>query len=199
MGNFEKWQSRYSKWHRCPKGRKKWVFKIEKEQKENEKKEQQRRKRGEETKEEELRGIVALINIKRAISPDQYDIGDERESRFEKTLEFLMEKKRILGYEQSRKLTRSDIKRGIDFYVIVMNGSRREVYCVDITGPDWVESGELPKNENVDVTGPDWVESGELPKNEKKKIIGIESDEPMESIIKKIEKEIPLLLVSKDS
>ena len=172
MSNYEKWQKRYQK------ERKKWVLEIEKGEKEYEKKEWRRRKRGIKTEEEEFKEKTDSMKKKRVSKPDQYEKGDKRESRFRETLEFLQKEKRILGYKQSGKLTRSDIKRGIDFYLIVMNGSQREVYCVDITGPDWVEHKERPKNE-------------------KKKIIGIEPGEAIEDIIKKIEKEIPL--ISKDS
>jgi len=173
--------SNYKKWQNKQKRRKKAFLETEKGEKENEKKERQRRKSGRKTKEEEFKEKIDLMKKKRLSKPDQHEKGDKRESRFEETLEFLQKERKILHYKRSGKLSRADIDKRIDFYLIVLNGSRREVYCVDVTGPDWVERKKREKH----------------PKNEKKKIIGIEPDEAIKDIIKKIEKEIPL--ISKDS
>lgn len=173
--------SNYKKWQNKQKRRKKAFLETEKGEKENEKKERQRRKSGRKTKEEEFKEKIDLMKKKRLSKPDQHEKGDKRESRFEETLEFLQKERKILHYKRSGKLSRADVNKHIDFYLIVPNGSRREVYCVDVTGPDLVEIKKERRH----------------PKNEKKKIIGIEPDEAIKDIIKKIEKEIPL--ISKDS
>ena len=129
-------------WQRYHSKRKKIALKTENKRRERDvflKRKQKQKLKSRSQSKKELKEIISDIQEKRETDPATYEIGKKREVLFEEALESLRREKKISGYAYTG-LGYSNIKRGIDVYVRGVDGKGQyETYCIDVTGPEWVE------------------------------------------------------------
>ena len=63
-----------------------------------------------------------------------YMLGYIRERKVRMALEYLREQGEILDFVQTTKADLSDVLKGVDFYIVIMGGQRRELIGIQVTG-----------------------------------------------------------------
>ncbi|MFH1162166.1 MAG: hypothetical protein V1696_02735 [Candidatus Jorgensenbacteria bacterium] len=92
-------------------------------------------------------------------------VGRERERLVRAVLEKMERQNAILGFVETGRFSYADVKKGVDFYVVVMRRRRREVVELSVTGPRRVKD-HLRRHPEIPVIGVKMNEK--IPKVEEK-------------------------------